>query len=134
MLRSLRLASIALQAEGLRLRKLMRRSAVRLVLVALALPFLAAAFGFLEAAFWGFVSRHFGPGYAGLIIAGANLLIGGVFLLMAATSSHSRIEIEALQVRQRALEDATRHLKLVAVVDPIVRVVIDHLRRPRARK
>jgi hypothetical protein len=134
MMRSLRLASIALQAEGLRLRKLTRRNAMRLVLVVLALPFLVATFGFLEAAFWGFLSQHFGPGFAGLIIAGANLLAGGIFLVIAATSSGSQVEIEALQVRQRALEDATRQLKLAAVVEPVVRIVIDQLRRPRERR
>ncbi len=131
MIRSLRLAQIALQAEGLRLRRLARRTAVRVSMVLVALPFLLACFGFFETALWEWLSRHLLPEFAALITAGVNLVIAGVLLLIAALSRDSRVEIEALQVRQRALEDATRQFTIAAMVTPVVRLVLDQLRRRR---
>lgn len=133
MIRSLRLARIAVQAEGLRLRRLARRTAVRVVLVLIAAPFLLACFGFFETALWEWLSRHLLPAYAALISAGVNLAGGGLLLLIAALSRDSRVEIEALQVRQRALEDATRQFTIAAMVTPVVRLVLDQLRRRRNR-
>ena len=111
-----------------------RRTATRVVMVLVALPFLLATFGFFEAAFWNWVSRHLIPEYAALIVAGVNLLIGGVLVLFAAVSSDSRVEIEALKVRQRALEDVSRQLTVTALVAPAARLVLDLLRRGRERK
>jgi hypothetical protein len=131
MIRSLRLAQIAVQAEALRLRRLARRTAVRVGLVLVAAPFMLACFGFFETALWEWVSRHLLPAYAALIVAGVNLALGGVLLLIAALSSDSKVEIEALRVRQRALEDATRQLTIAAMVTPVLRLVLDQLRRRR---
>jgi hypothetical protein len=133
MMRSLRLAQIALQAEGLRLRRLARRTVVRVTMIVIAAPFLLACFGFFETAFWEWVSRHLLPAYAALITAGANLIIAVLFLLIAALLRDSRVEIEALRVRQRALEDATRQFTIAAMVTPILRLVLDQLRRRRDR-
>ncbi|MGH7154818.1 MAG: hypothetical protein ACREF3_12900 [Acetobacteraceae bacterium] len=132
-MRSLRLAYIALQAEALRLRRFTRRNITRLILAAIALPFLLAAFGFFEAAFWSWLSRHLVPELAAVAIAGANLLVAGLFLILAARSSESRVEIEALKVRQRALEDATRQLTIATLVVPVARLVLDQLRRSKDR-
>ncbi len=129
MIRSLRLALIAVQAELLRLRRLARRTAVRAVLLLVALPFLLACLGFLETALWEWLSRELRPEFAALITAGVNFVIAGLLLLIAALSGDSRVEIEALRVRQRALEDATRHLTIATMVVPILRLVLDQLRR-----
>jgi hypothetical protein len=133
-MRNLRLAQIAVQAEGLRLRRLARRTATRIVLVLVALPFLLATFGFLEAALWNWVSRHLVPEFAALITAGVNLLVGGVFMAIAAASSDSTVEIEALKVRERALEDVRRELTVTALLAPVARLVVDQLRRRRERR
>jgi hypothetical protein len=131
MIRSLRLAQIAVQAEALRLRRLGRRTAVRVGLVLVAAPFMLACFGFFETALWEWLSRQLLPAYAALIIAGVNLAFGGLLLLIAALSRDSRVEIEALRVRQRALEDATRQFTIAAMVTPVVRLMLDQLRRRR---
>jgi hypothetical protein len=133
MIRSLRLAQIALQAEALRLRRLTRRTAVRVALVLVAAPFLLACFAFLEIALWDWLSRNLRSEFAALITAGVNLVIAVLLLLIAALSRDSRVEIEALRVRQRALEDATRQLTIAAMVTPILRLVLDQLRRRRGR-
>ena len=131
MIRSLRLAQIAVQAEALRLRRLGRRTAVRVGLALVAAPFMLACFGFFEAALWEWLSRHLLPAYAALICAGVNLALGGLLLLIAALSRDSRVEIEALRVRQRALEDATRQFTIAAMVTPVLRLILDQLRRRR---
>jgi hypothetical protein len=133
-MRSLRLAQIAVQAEALRLRRLARRTATRLVFALVALPFLLATFGFFEAAFWNYVSRHFLPELAALITAGGNLLIGGILIVVAALSRDSQVELEALKVRQRALEDISRQVTVTALVAPVARLLLDQLRRNRNRR
>ena len=133
-MRSLRLTQIALQAELLRLRRLGRRTAMRVVMALIALPFMLATFGFLEAALWNWVSRHLLPAYAALIAAGVNILIGGVFLVIAAMLGDSRVEIEALKVRQRALEDARREITVTALLAPVARLLLDQYRRSRERR
>jgi len=133
MIRSLRLAQIAVQAEGLRLRRLARRTAVRVGLALVAAPFLLACFAFLEAALWDWLSRHLLPAFAALVAAAINFVIAGMLLLIAAVSRDSQVEIEALRVRQRALEDATRQLTIAAMVTPVLRLVLDQLRRRRDR-
>ena len=132
MIRSLRLAQIAVQAERLRLRRLARRTAVRAGLVLVAAPFLLACFAFLETALWDWLSQHLQSEFAALITAGVNFVIAGLLLLIAALSHDLQVEIEALRVRQRALEDATRHFTIAAMVTPVVRLVLDQLRRRRA--
>jgi hypothetical protein len=134
MRRSLRLAQIAVQAERLRLRRLARRTVVRVVFVLVALLFLLACFAFLEAALWDWLSRHLRPEFAALITAAINLAVAGLLLLIAALSRDSQVEIEALRVRQRALEDATRHFTIAAMVTPVVRLVLDQLRRRRDKR
>jgi len=131
MIRSLRLARIAVQAEGLRLRRLARRTAVRVGLVVVAAPFMLACFAFLETALWDWLSRNLRPEFAALITAGINFAIAGLLLLIAALSRDSQVEIEALRVRQRALEDATRQLTIAATVAPFIRLLLDQLRRRR---
>src|SRR5271170_4622487 len=125
MIRSLRLAQIAAQAEGLRLRRLARRTAVRVGLALVAAPFLLACFAFLEMALWDWLSQHLRAEFAALITAGINFAIAGLLLLIAALSRDSQVEIEALRVRQRALEDATRHFTIAAMVTPVARLVLD---------
>jgi hypothetical protein len=131
MIRSFRLAQIAVQAEGLRLRRLARRTAVRVGLVVVAAPFLLACFAFLETALWDWLSQNLRPEFAALITAGINFAIAGLLLLIAALSRDSQVEIEALRVRQRALEDATRQLTIAATVAPFIRLLLDQLRRRR---
>ena len=133
MMRNFRLAQIAVQAEGLRLRRLARRTAVRATMVLIAAPFLLACFAFLEIALWDWLSGNMLSEFAALITAGVNVAIAGLLLLIAALSRDSQVEIEALRVRQRALEDARRHLTVASMVTPVLGLVLDQLRRRRNR-
>jgi hypothetical protein len=134
MFRSLRLTQVAVQAELLRLRRMLQRSVTRLVMVLIAVPFLLATFGFLETALWTWLSRIMLAPFAALVQAGVNIVVAAVFLIMAAVSSESRVEIEALQVRQRALEDAGRQMRTAALLGPALGIVLEQLRRSRSRR
>lgn len=131
-MRPVRLAQIAAQAEGLRWRRRARRIVSQIILAILALPFLLAAFGFLEAAFWSYVARHFQPEEAALIVMGGNLLVVVILLGLSATrGGDDRVSLEALEVRRRALENVQRSVTLATMAGPIAGFVLSQLRRRR---
>lgn len=132
-IRSLRLAQIAAQAEGLRWRHRARRLVFQIVCVCLALPFLLAAFGFLEASFWTYVAPHFQPELAALIVMGGNLLVVVVLLVLAMMrGGEDKVSLEALEVRRRAIDSAQRSIGLAALM-PVASLLVTQLRARRRR-
>jgi|SRR5689334_9340160 hypothetical protein len=127
----LRLARIAAEAEGLRLRQLARRTAVQAVFGVIALAFLIGAVAFVHVAAWCWLRLSWEGQYAALMLAGADLLIAVLLGLLATRSSPSRIELEALAVRQRALEGATTTLAWSTMALQVLRVVGNLMKRPR---
>jgi hypothetical protein len=130
-MRTLRLARIAAEAEGLRLRRQAGRTAVRVVVGLIGLMFLGAALVFAHIAAWYWLRVGAGwaaPGTA-TAITGADLVIAAFLAVLAARSSPGRVELEALQVRRRALETATGSFALVTVLTPALRLVVNLLRR-----
>jgi hypothetical protein len=127
-MRALRLARIAAEAEGLRLRHSAQRTVVRAILglIALALLFGALIFGQIAAWYWLRVSWD-RPETA-LILGGAELVLAVIFGL-AARSSPGRIEVEALAVRRRALESATSSVAFSALAARLVPVAFRLFRR-----
>lgn len=108
---------------------------MQIVLAVLALPFLLAALGFLEAAFWNYVARHFQAEEAALIVVGGNLLVAVLLLGLALMrGSEDRISLEALEVRRRALDSAQRSLTIATMAGPIATFVLNQMRRPRRRE
>src|SRR5689334_8599314 len=103
-MRPLRLARIAAEAEGIRLRSRARRAMVRVahMILALGLLFAAAAFGHIAAWFW--LRQRWEPQVVALVLAGADAVLAFLLVLLAARSTDSRVEREALAVRQRAME------------------------------
>src|SRR5690242_2484507 len=103
-MRPLRLARIAAEAEGIRLRSRARRAVVRIALMMLALGFLfgAAVFGHVAAWFW--LRQQWEPQLVALVLTGVDVVLAFCLLLLAARSTDSRVEREALAVRQRAVE------------------------------
>jgi|SRR5690242_20141445 hypothetical protein len=132
MLKPLRLARIAAEAEGVRLRYVARRTAIRVVVGAIALIFLMAALGFFHVALWFWLRRHFESSAASLIIAGGDLLTALIFGLFAARSSPGRLETEALEVRRRALANATSTLAYSTLAAQALRVGVNMFRRGRS--
>lgn len=131
-MRTLRLARIAAEAEGLRLRLQARRTAVRVAIGLMGLMFLGWALAFAHIAAWYWLRDGVGwpASGAGLAVAVADVVIAGFFALLMAKSSPGRVELEALQVRKQALDSATSGFALVTLLVPTLRMLLN-LRRPQ---
>lgn len=133
-MRSVRLAQIAAQAESVRWRRRAKRIATQIVCLILALPFLLAALGFVEAAFWNYLLDHFWPVQAALIATGGNLLVVAVLMVIAISrGGDDRVAVEALEVRRRALESAQRSVTIAAMAGPVASFLINRMRARRGR-
>jgi len=132
-MRTLRLARIAAEAEGLRLRRQAQRTVVRLAIGVIALIFLTMGLAFAHVAAWFGLRQNAGiaPWATALIVAGVDAVMALVLLLIASRSSPGRVEQEALEVRRRALESATAGFALSSLLMPTVRLALGLLRRPR---
>jgi hypothetical protein len=132
-MRTLRLARIAAEAEGLRLRRQAQRTVVRLAIGLIALMFLGWALACAHVAAWYWLRD--GAGWTAAVTAmtltGADLVIATFLALLVARSSPGRAERDALQVRQRALESATSSFALATVLVPALRLLVNLVRRQK---
>ena len=130
-MRTLRLARIAAEAESLRLRRQMQRTAVRMAIGVVGLMFFGWALAFAHVAAWYLLRQNVGwaePG-AAAAIAGVDLVVAAFLVLLMARSSPGRVEMEALLVRQQALESATSGFAMASLLVPTVRLVLGLMRR-----
>ncbi len=130
-MRTVRLARIAAEAEGLRLRHSIRRAAIRCVLGLVAGIFLFGVLIFCHLAAWYWLRESWQGRGSALIIAGADFVLAMFLVLLAARSSPGRVEVEALAVRQRALENATRSLAFSSIAMQLLQVGANFVRRRR---
>jgi hypothetical protein len=131
-MRTFSLVRVAADAELLRLRLRARRGAVRAVLALVALGFLAGAAVFCHLALWYWLRHHFEPPQSALILAGIDIALAVILALLAARSTPSRTELEALDVRHRAVEGITASLAFSAIAMQLFRLATQFVRRPRA--
>jgi hypothetical protein len=131
-MRPLRLARIAAEAEGLRLRHQARRTAYRAVLGLAALALLIGTVIFTHIAAWFWLRLSWEGQYVALTLAGADLVVAVILALLATLSSPGRVELEALAVRRRALEGATSTIAWSTVAVEALRLLGNLL--PRARR
>lgn len=131
-MRTLRLARIAAEAEGLRLREQARRTVVRAVVGIIALGFLGAAVAFAHIAVWYWLRLSWTELNAALAMAGGDFVIAVVLMVVAARSAPGRVEQEALALRRRAWDSAAGSLAVSALVVQVVRLVAELVGRRRA--
>jgi hypothetical protein len=131
--RAFRLARIAAEAEGLRLRERMRRTAMRAAFGIVAMGFLAGAVVFAHVAAWFWLRVAWEAQYAALMVAGADLVLAIVLARLAARSSPSRVELEALAVRRRAIDSVGSTLAFSALAMQLLRLFTNLLSRRRSR-
>jgi hypothetical protein len=98
----------------------------------IALIFTLAALAFFHVALWFWLRRYFEAPAASLIVAGADLAVALIFGLFAARSSPGRLEREALEIRRRALENATSALTYTTLAAQALRVGLSMFRRGRS--
>jgi hypothetical protein len=129
--RLFRLARIAAEAEGLRLRRRVRRGVIRAVLGMIALLWLFGAVVFAHIAIWSWLrdSLNWSAMGTAWALAGGDAAIACVAALIAAQLGPGRVEIEALAVRARAVEAATTSLALSALLMQVLRIGLNLVRR-----
>src|ERR1700753_2138310 len=113
-MRPIRLARIAAGAEGLRLRGLVTRILTRVIFAVVALFFILSALAFAHVAAWYEIRTALNQTYLVTtgIMGGAVLLIAIILRVRASRSSPSRVEVEAREVRRKALEGLSSALSL----------------------
>jgi hypothetical protein len=121
--RSINLLKVAFDAEVLRMRAMAARQGRRAVFAFLALIFVMAVLVLAEATGWLALRLRFQPIQVTLILLGVNLLIAGIFGVLAMRSSPGHTEHEALRVRRQALEAARGTLALAAAVPAVTRLL-----------
>src|SRR4051812_7504634 len=128
-----RLTRIAAEAETLRWRSFASRTATRLVYAIIALLFALAAVVIAHVAAW--LALRIQAGFTfywtALTIGGFDLLIALILLASASRSAPSRIETEALKVRQRALAGLITPVSMVQMLVPTLRLAMPRQRRSR---
>jgi hypothetical protein len=127
-MRAVNLVKVAAQAEVLRLQYLMRRQGIRAAYGLIAVIFGMGVLVFVHAAVWQLLRMYMDGLHATLILLVIDLVIAAGFGLMAAKSSPSHAEREALDIRQHALREARNSLALTAVV-PIAGSLLRSRRR-----
>jgi membrane-bound ClpP family serine protease len=122
MLRPVRLARIAAEAETLRLRGLVSRIATRAALAAVALVFLLAVLVFVHIAIWYALITIAGLSFlvSTGIVGGADLVIAIILGLVARSSTPSETEAEALDVRRRAIQGLPHTLSVSQMMLPVL--------------
>lgn len=132
-MRPFRLARIAAEAEGVRLRGMATRIATRVVFAIIALFFLSGALVFAHVAAWYELRTALDQSYliTTAILGGADLLVAIVLLFLASRSTPSRVETEALEVRRQAIEGIGSALSITTMLLPLLRLATSFRRRRR---
>jgi len=121
--RTLRLARIAAEAEGLRLRQMARRRAVQAVFGAIAVVFVICAVAVLHFAGWLALVQVVAPLYAALIVFGVDVVIAAILGFMATRSAPNRTEREAIQVRDQAKQQLAIATATAGAFAPVARML-----------
>nr|WP_294548564.1 hypothetical protein [uncultured Rhodopila sp.] len=134
-MRPVRLARIAAEAEGVRLRGLATRIATRMVLAVVALVFVIGAIVFAHVAAWYEIRTGLDQTFLVTtgIMAGADLLVAIIFGLLASRSRPGRVEREALDVRRQAIRGISGTLSVTQLLIPALRLMAN-MRRARRRR
>ncbi len=122
-MRTLSLARIAAQAEGLVLRRHARRIIVQAVMGAIAVIFLICALAVAHFTGWLALVKVVQPVYAALIVLGVDVVIALIVGLLAMRSTPDRIEREAILVRDQAKQQLAIAAATASTFAPVARLM-----------
>ena len=133
-MRPFRLARIAAEAEGIRLRGMMTRIITRIICAAAALFFVLGALAFGHIAAWYEIRTVLNQTYLATtgILGGVDLLLAIILLLLVSGSSRGRTEIEAREVRRQAFDGLAGALSVTQLVLTLLSLISEARRRRRA--
>jgi uncharacterized membrane protein (DUF485 family) len=135
MLRPVRLARIAAEAESVRLRGLVSRVATRAAMAAVALVFLLAVLVFVHIAAFNALWVHAQLSFLAStgIVGGVDLVIAVILGLVARSSTPSETEAEALDVRRRAVQGLPHTLSASQMMLPVLEMAASARQRKQSR-
>jgi hypothetical protein len=110
-----------MEAEVLRLSHRLRRTLFGIALGCFAAALLLAAVGFIHVAIWYWLRESFPAKYVAAMFAGADVVLAIILAVFATRSSPGRVELEALVVRRRAMDDAAASVGFSALLLQVVR-------------
>ncbi len=122
-MRTVTLARIAAEAEGIRLKRLARRQAMRVGYLAVASLFGLFLAVMLHLSVFEYLAPIVGRGATALILAGIDLLIMALFAVLALRDVQSAQEREAELISRQARGELADGLKTLALVVPAARLV-----------
>ncbi len=134
-MRPYRLARIAAEAEGIRLRGMATRMVTRVVCAVIALLFIVGAivFAHIAAWYWLRIDRDLSFYITTGILGVFDLLVATVLGLIAGRSSPSRVEQEALEVRRNAIAGIGAALSVSQLAFTALRLVASSMRKAPRR-
>lgn len=132
-MRPVRLARIAAEAEGVRLRGMVSRIVTRAAFAAVALLFVIGVIVFAHIAAWFELRTALDQTFLAATgeVAGVDLLVAIILGVLASRSSPSRVEREALDVRRKAVEAIGGTFSLAQLAVPVLRLGANLRRRRR---
>ncbi len=122
-MRSFRLISIAASAEGLRLRRHIRRFWVRSVLLVVGLGFGAAAVAMLEVAGGAWIYTRYGGMRAALVLSAVNLVLAGLFAWLALRDAPDPVAQQAQAVSRQAQAELEASFSRAALIGGVARLL-----------
>ena len=132
-MRPFRLMRVAAEAEGVRLRGFVSRIAMRVILGMIALLFVLGVIVFVHLAAWYWLRVGSGQSFLAAtgILGGVDLVVAIILGFLATRSTPSRVELEALDVRRKAIQAIGSTLSLSQMIVPALRIVANLRRRRR---
>ena len=127
-MRATNLIKIAVEAEILRIRHMLKRQGMRAAFGLAAVIFILGVFVLANMAGWQVLRLYVSAMYATFIMLGVHVLIAVILGLLAVRSSPGHTETEALALRKRALREAQSSLALGALV-PVAGALLRSRRR-----
>lgn len=135
-MRPVRLVRIAAEAEAVRLRGKMQRTAVRAGMGFGALIFLLGVLFFVHMTIWYWLRNtlYWSETAAAATLTLLDLVIAILLGVMAMRSTPSRVETEALEVRQNAWQSLVSTMAISTALVPVLRMVVRMMRGARGER
>lgn len=128
-MRTLRLVRVAAEAERLRLRRLARRTVLRVAMALACAVFATAALCVIHVVIWLALVPHVSPLGAALILFGIDIVIAVVLGFIAASDRPGTVEAESRQIRQHALSELKTTFTLAILTRTAIRILRELRRR-----
>ena len=120
-MRTLRLARVAAEAEQLRIKRIIRRQAIRAALGLVGGIFLLAALAWLHVLVWFALVHSLHPILRSVVLVAIDVVLALILLLLAMRSSPDPIEREALELRRESVAQLRATMTTAALISTMAR-------------